>query len=43
METMVAETLENETQRVSIFCRMQIFIERMVGRSRYARQARPPR
>jgi len=31
MDTMVAETLENEGQRVSILCRMQIFIERMVG------------
>jgi len=43
MDTMVTEALENETQRVSILHRMQIFIERMVGRSRYACQARPSR
>ena len=43
MATMVAEALENEGQKVLIFRRMQIFIERMVGRSWYARQAHPSR
>ena len=43
MDTMVTEALENEGQRVSILRKMQIFIERMVGRSLYARQAHLPR
>ena len=43
MDTMVVEALENEGQRVSILHRIQIFIEMMVGRSRYARHAHPPR
>ena len=37
------EALENEGQRVLILYSMKIFIERMVGRSRHARQAHPSR
>ena len=40
MDIIVAEALEDERRRVAILCRMQIFIERMVG---YARQAHPSR
>ena len=43
MYTMAAKTLESEGQRVSILRKMQIFIEIMVERSQYARQAHPPR
>ena len=43
MDTIVAEALENEGKRVSILRRMQISVESMVRRSRYAHQAHPPR